>query len=196
MNKCTFCNFQGDFLPVDTRKKAACPVCGSMERHRLIQSTCGLDLAKNKNAHILHLSPAPCWSYFFKNHNFYFTMNMDLCFPPFVPKSFDYIIAVHIFEHIEADVVAMKQAFEILRPDGKLITMVPQSSEPETFEDNRATTEEDRLKLFGNKGHVRIYGQDFKSRLEIAGFKVEVVEALKSDTFNLGKEKLYIGGKK
>ena len=41
-------------------------------------------------------------------------------------------------------------------------------------EDPTVTAPEERERLFGEKGHVRYYGTDFRARLEAAGFQVEV----------------------
>lgn len=44
----------------------------------------------------------------------------------------------------------------------------------ETFEDFSITSPEEREKYFGQKDHVRIYGQDYKERLANVGFKVDL----------------------
>ncbi|HLE25982.1 MAG TPA: hypothetical protein VI935_10080 [Thermodesulfobacteriota bacterium] len=43
-----------------------------------------------------------------------------------------------------------------------------------TFEDPIITTPEERLKIFWQEDHFRIYGLDNKQRLEKAGFSVKV----------------------
>ena len=50
---------------------------------------------------------------------------------------------------------------------------VPQDmSRAETYEDKSITTPEDREKHFWQKDHVRLFGRDYPSYLEKAGFKV------------------------
>lgn len=41
-----------------------------------------------------------------------------------------------------------------------------------TFEDFSITTPEERMKAFGQEDHARLYGRDYKLRLEKAGFQV------------------------
>ena len=41
-----------------------------------------------------------------------------------------------------------------------------------TFEDSNIVDPKERLRIFGQADHVRIYGQDYKNRLERVGFIV------------------------
>ena len=43
-----------------------------------------------------------------------------------------------------------------------------------TYEDFSITTPEGRRVAFGQNDHVRVYGKDYKDRLESAGFRVTV----------------------
>jgi hypothetical protein len=45
-----------------------------------------------------------------------------------------------------------------------------------TFEDSSISDPEQRLKVFGQRDHVRRYGPDFPDRLREAGFNVEVIK--------------------
>jgi hypothetical protein len=44
----------------------------------------------------------------------------------------------------------------------------------QTFEDPSVVSPEDRERLFWQADHVRVYGRDFKDRLEQAGFGVSI----------------------
>ena len=59
----------------------------------------------------------------------------------------------------------------------------------ETFEDFSMTTPEGREKYFGQKDHVRIYGQDCKKRLESVGFKLDLYD-IKND-LNIKEIKIF-----
>jgi len=75
----------------------------------------------------------------------------------------------------------MSELFRLLKPEGFAILQVPISKKAkETFEDFSITTPEGREKYFGQKDHVRIYGQDYKKRLESVGFKVDLYD-IKND---------------
>jgi len=93
---------------------------------------------------------------------------------------FDFIICNHVLEHIVNDQKAMRELFRVLRPKGFAILQVPISKNAkETFEDFSITLPEEREKHFGQKDHVRIYGQDYKKRLESVGFKVNLYDIKK-----------------
>jgi predicted SAM-dependent methyltransferase len=69
----------------------------------------------------------------------------------------------------------MRELYRVLSPEGWAILQVPVSLLLEsTYEDWSADTPEKREKYFGQSDHVRIYGRDYKNRLEEAGFKVLV----------------------
>jgi len=114
---------------------------------------------------------------------------------------FDFIICNHLLEHIQDDRKAMRELFRVLRPKGFAILQVPISKyNKETFEDFSITSPEERKKYFGQKDHVRIYGKDYKERLESVGFKVNLYD-IKNDLsikdikkYGLNEEEiLYIG---
>ncbi|MEI8342376.1 MAG: SAM-dependent methyltransferase, partial [Verrucomicrobiota bacterium] len=66
----------------------------------------------------------------------------------------------------------------ILRPGSTAILTVPQMDPPaRTDEDASVLSEPERERRFGQKDHVRMYGDDFIERLRASGFCVEVVTA-------------------
>jgi ubiquinone/menaquinone biosynthesis C-methylase UbiE len=74
----------------------------------------------------------------------------------------------------------MSELFRVLKPEGFAILQVPISKNAkETFEDFSITSPEEREKYFGQKDHVRIYGKDYKRRLENIGFKLDLYDILK-----------------
>ena len=66
----------------------------------------------------------------------------------------------------------MREFNRTLKPDGFAILLVPIWREV-TFEDPSVVEPEERLKVFGQSDHVRIYGRDYVDRLVEAGFVVE-----------------------
>ncbi len=102
---------------------------------------------------------------------------LDITDMYFEDNFFDVIICNHVLEHIIDDQKAMSELFRVLRPEAFTILQVPISKNAkETFEDFTITTPEGREKYFGQKDYVRIYGQDYKKRLESAGFKIELYD--------------------
>jgi hypothetical protein len=63
-----------------------------------------------------------------------------------------------------------------LKPGGRLLLQTP-FREGTIFEDPAIITEEERMKYFGQKDHVRIYSiGGISGRLNQAGFAVEVLQ--------------------
>ena len=81
---------------------------------------------------------------------------------------------------MQDDRKAMGELFRVLKPEGFAILQVPISKKAkETFEDFSITSPEERERYFGQKDHVRIYGKDYKRRLESVGFRVELYDIKK-----------------
>jgi len=74
----------------------------------------------------------------------------------------------------------MYKLFRVLNLEGFAILQVPiLKNTKETYEDFTITSPEERERYFGQKDHVRIYDQDYKRRLEIVNFKVELYDIKK-----------------
>ena len=110
-------------------------------------------------------------------------VHFDLHKAPFQDNSFDVIFCNHVLEHVEDDRQCMRELYRIMRPGGWGVFQVPMDTNAEkTYEDKSIVTEEEREKHFWQKDHVRLYGLDYKNRLEEAGFKVTVEDLTKEMT--------------
>jgi predicted SAM-dependent methyltransferase len=102
-------------------------------------------------------------------------VKMDITDIRFPDDSFDAIICNHVLEHVVDDRRAMSELYRTLRPGGWAILQVPLSlSLTTTYEDSSIATASGRAEAFGQSDHVRIYAEDYKDRLERAGFCVSV----------------------
>lgn len=186
---CCGWNFR-KFLPygVEVRENAMCPRCGSLERHRSLWF-----YLKNKtnfffdNLKVLHFAPEYCFLKTFKSiPNLDYVsadltssladVKMDITNIMYDDNSFDVILCCHVLEHIPDDFRALTELFRVLKPRGWAILQVPiDLSRDKTIEDTNMTMlPEERERVFGLKEHVRLYGKDYKDRLEKAGFTVKV----------------------
>jgi SAM-dependent methyltransferase len=168
------------------RPQAICPVCGSLERHRLIylymaQRT---DLFDGHPKKMLHIAPEAQLSHLFKkaqgidylSADLFVTsamVKMDITDIQYPEATFDVIYCSHVLEHVADDRRAMRELFRVLKGGGWAILQVPISSGA-TFEDPTVTSRDERELLFGQHDHVRRYGVDYKERLGEAGFAVSV----------------------
>ena len=171
------------------RKNALCPHCLALERHRLIwlylQNKTTLFTAPIK---LLHIAPEYTFSKRFRKlpHLEYITgdiespwasVKMDVQKIPFDNNSFDVVICNHVLEHVENDLLAVSEIARVLKPGGWAILQSPINTAREiTFEDKNIVSPEEREKYFGQKDHVREYGQDYGKRLASTGLKVEAID--------------------
>jgi len=167
-------------------RNAQCPVCGSSDRVRLLfmflKSKTSLFTHRNK---LLHIAPEDSLrDIFLRLPNLgYLTADidpgkvmeqMDITLIGHTGNSFDAILCNHVLEHIPEDTKAMGELLRVLKPGGWAILQVPVSKVlDKTFEDPAIISPAEKEKYFGQKDHVRIYGQDFSERLVNAGFLVQ-----------------------
>lgn len=177
------------FLPagIKLRPNAKCPLCDSGERHRLLW----LYLKERTNffsdkLKVLEVAPKWFLQKKFKNlSNIEYTsidissplamLKMNITDIKFPDLYFDCIICYHVLEHVEDDYKAMSELFRVLKFGGWAIIQSPiDKSRKKTFEDPNVVSCKAREKIFGHFDHVRIYGYDYKNRLEESGFIVRV----------------------
>ncbi len=179
------------FLPygyVEVREDALCPSCLSLERHRLLWLWLvrESDLLQHKHMDILHIAPEVSIMKRLKRVEGYRTADLesplaDLHFDvqsiPLADASQDVVMCNHILEHVADDRRAMRELRRVLRPSGWGVLLVPQDHlREETFEDDSITDEAERIRLFGQYDHRRVYGRDYADRLREAGFEVEAID--------------------
>jgi hypothetical protein len=166
-----------------------CVFCNSSERHRMAWSFLlrRTDLFDGRQKRMLHVAPELQFEHYLSKAlgPGYITadllqprvhVRMDLTEIPYAAESIDVIFCSHVLEHIPNDRKAMREFARVLKPKGWVLIMVPCFPEiGKTFEDFSVTDPAERLRLFGQEDHVRIYGDDFVSRLEDAGLEVRIV---------------------
>jgi SAM-dependent methyltransferase len=179
------------FMPFGNppRPNAECVWCGAKERHRfvwLFWLSGGTDLfARIPDRKFLHVAP----EIFFERKlrdligggyvtaDFsasYADIRMDIQDIQFGDDTFDIIYCSHVLEHVEDDRKAISEFYRILKPGGWAVLMVPDYLE-KTIEDPTITDPRERLRLFRQTDHVRLYGPDFVERLREAGFDATVL---------------------
>lgn len=172
---------------VPPRPNAQCPKCGSGERHRLLW----LYLKNRTNLfsdklRVLHFAPEYAFHKAFKSLPNLEYINTDLNSPLAMVKmditdisipdgTCDVILCSHVLEHVPDDKKALRELFRVLKKGGWAILQSPVNQNlSKTFEDLQVVSPEDRKISFGHEEHVRVYGRDYKKRLEEAGFSVRL----------------------
>jgi SAM-dependent methyltransferase len=102
-------------------------------------------------------------------------LRLDIMMLPFPDESFDLVICNHVLEHVFDDQAAMRELCRVLRPGSRAVLQVPIGRAlDDTVEEPAAVTEADRIRMFGQRDHVRLYAAgDYMRRLAKAGFRVE-----------------------
>lgn len=92
---------------------------------------------------------------------------------------FDFIIANHVLEHIKNEKRAVCELMRVLKPRGILVLSFPICTDMETIEEGKENlNSSERLGKFGQEDHVRLYGNDYKERLERYGLNVQVISPI------------------
>jgi SAM-dependent methyltransferase len=186
--KCPFCGWRGwRFEPfgnrVLRRGDALCPLCGSLERHRVARLL--LEGRLTRGQRVLHMAPEPLMIPWLVSLSCEY-LNADLLHPAMrrmdltatgLPDASRTLIwCSHVLEHIADDAAALAEAHRVLEPGGTLVLQVPIGGDA-TLEDPTATTDAARLERFWQEDHVRLYGRDLSGRIEAAGFACEHLTA-------------------
>jgi len=100
-------------------------------------------------------------------------ITMDITDIQYPDGYFNVVYCSHVLEHVPDDRKALREFYRVLNPEGWAILLVPMSGE-KTIEDPSITDPTERVRLFGQVDHVRMYGRDYIDRLLEAGFKVKI----------------------
>lgn len=165
------------------RPNAKCPKCGALERHRFLAlllelhgpylTTCDaiLDVAPQPQvADVLRRLAGEAYIATDLFPVLDIDIRMDLTRMGFATDTFDVIVGYHVLEHIPEDKAAMRELSRVLKPGGLMFMQVPWNRTGNT-EENPDADEEERLRRFGQKDHVRLYGQDMEGRLADNGLR-------------------------
>jgi len=195
--QCNVCGWQGaDFIGDAWHEGTICPNCRSQVRHRLLVAALdghsalpSLDQrAILAGRRVLHFAPErQLRQRIAQAAARYVTadfargdcdLRLDISRMSQIPAaSFDVLIACDVLEHVPDDHSAFREIARVLAPGGLAILTVPQKDSPSsTDEDPGVVSEAEREARFGQKDHVRMYGDDFIHRLEAAGFEVATLD--------------------
>lgn len=182
---CPVCGYEGLFEPygVPPRLDAKCPSCESLERHRLLLLACREHDILAGIYSLLHIAPEACLSGILRTlvpnyvtadlHDPKAELRIDIEETGLPNESFDGILCSHVLEHVD-DAKALREIHRTLKPNGKLIAMVPLVEGcAETYEDASIRDPGLRQLHFGQEDHVRVYGADFRERVARAGFHID-----------------------
>lgn len=161
-----------------------CPWCGCNDRERhLFMYMTRENIFENFSAKkVLHFAPEKLLvkkmdsfspSLYVKSDLFPHSpdiMRVNVLNLPFKNESFDIFIANHVLEHVSDDIRALREISRVLRTDGLAILQTPFSNKlRHTWMDPGIDSDEDRLEVYGQEDHVRLYGLDLIDRFSVCG---------------------------
>ena len=150
--ECPICLHTGIMIGVGhpPRWDARCAQCGSRERHRLLwlwATAAGGNRLSGKR--ILHFAPEKALRRALRGNPGYETADLrqrgvthqvDITRLPMASETYDIVIANHVLEHIDADRLAMRELFRVLKPGGfALLTAPINPTRQETYENPAIT---------------------------------------------------------
>jgi SAM-dependent methyltransferase len=175
-----------------------CPSCGSISRTRRLWDILITASLLKEGISILDFSPSRSLYRVLKNrtdiHNsstdlsgdFISDFHYNITNIPAEAGTHDLIICYHILEHIPEDMKAIQELYRVLKSGGTCIIQTP-FKEGETYEDPSIDNDQDRIKHFGQKDHVRVYSAaGLKDRLVKSGFQVILREFSEPDDNRFG----------
>jgi len=163
-----------------------CPNCGSNDRERhlhLYFDRLGLWSAV-RDAKVLHIAPETQLAKAISAGGPSLYVKGDL-FPtgPSVRKIdlenigldgglFDFVICNHVLEHVSSPKAALSEVRRVLKPGGRFVCQTPYAARlGRTFEEPLLQAPSDRLFLYGQEDHVRLFGLDIEGLIIDAGFR-------------------------
>lgn len=197
--RCPMCGWTGfRFEPYGNdathRVDARCPICGSLERHRLAFLLLDKHIAQGQR--ILHVAPEKVvipWLVSLSSEYLNIDLHtpamrkMDLTNLELCDGGKTLVWCSHVLQCISDDRKALSEIYRVLAPAGALVLQVPIGGNV-TYEDQTAKGEHERLTKFLDNNHVRLYGLDLKERIEEAGFECSI---LRSSQLSLREKVLY-----
>ena len=181
---CNICGFRfSKFLNFYKSVEARCPLCRSLERHRHIYVYLAALYPFLEGKKVLHFAPEPIFKKIILDSGADYydadinpkkaTYRCDITDIGFGDDSFDFIMCIHVLEHIIDDTKAMSELYRVLKPGGTALLSVPLAEK--LHEDYSIVSREEREKHFGQWDHVRLYDlKTFLERLNKAGFSTSV----------------------
>jgi SAM-dependent methyltransferase len=198
-HQCPICTKTNRSFQKNQRGENLCPNCGSMPRDRRLFTVFKHEISTEQPIRLLDFSPSRSLYRTFSNwHNIhYFPSDLstdfiaeyqyDITNIPTENNYFDAVICFHILEHVDNDILAMKELYRVLQPTGIALVQTP-FKEGEIYENPEIISPQDRLKHFGQEDHVRIYSvAGLTERLKSVGFTVEQQTFDEDDYFGLNK---------
>lgn len=172
------------------RRNVQCPKCGSLDYERLLYlyllHETELFIPTAPEMRVLYIRPTPRLAHAIER---VWRVRLDTCTEQDLLEfeentaRYDIVLCNHVFERMRDESTALRRVHGIAKREARIIVQSAVSPAlPATFEDEELDSERRRVRAFGNRERVRLYGQDFPERLSSAGFSVREFRRSTTDT--------------
>lgn len=169
-----------------SRQDVICDCCRSAPRQRIIAKWAEQNVELLKSSKILYFAPELSMMLWFKKHGIKVTtadlfdkrtdLKLDLTKIDLPDGSEDIIFCNHVLEHVSDYKVALSELHRVLKAGGRLIISFPVNYEFDVVHEEKTGSAEERIRLFGQDDHLRVFGKDSRKILEDAGFEVGSID--------------------
>lgn len=169
-----------------SRQDVICDCCRSAPRQRIIAQWAEQNVDLLKSSKILYFAPELSMMLWFRKHGIKVTtadlfdkrtdLKLDLTAIDLPDGSEDIVFCNHVLEHVSDYNVALSELHRVLKEGGRLIISFPINYDFEEVHEEKTGSGEERIRLFGQDDHLRVFGKDSRKILEDAGFEVGSVD--------------------
>lgn len=169
-----------------SRQDVICDFCRSAPRHRIIAKWAEQNIELLKKSEILYFAPELSMSLWFRRHGIHVRtadlfdkraeLKLDITALDLPDASVDVVFCNHILEHVSDYRVALSELHRVIRKDGVLIISFPIDYASEGVREEDTGSVRERISLFGQYDHLRVFGNDSRKILENAGFKTDAID--------------------
>lgn len=169
-----------------SRQDVICDCCRSAPRQRIIAQWAEQNVDLLKSSKILYFAPELSMMLWFRKHGIRVTtadlfdkrtdLKLDLTAIDLPDGSEDIVFCNHVLEHVSDYKVALSELHRVLKEGGRLIISFPINYDFEEVHEEKTGSGEERIRLFGQDDHLRVFGKDSRKILEGSGFAVESID--------------------
>ena len=168
------------------RQDVICDFCRSAPRHRIIAMWAEQNIELLKRSKILYFAPELSMSLWFRRHGISVKtadlfdrraeLKLDITALELPDASVDVVFCNHILEHVSDYSLALSELHRVIRKDGILIISFPIDYGSDGVLEEDTGSVQERIRLFGQFDHLRVFGKDSRKMLEDAGFNSDVID--------------------
>ena len=173
----------------NSRQDVICDCCRSAPRQRIIAEWAEQNTELLNKSEILYFAPELSMMLWFKRHGIKVKtadlfdrrtdLKLDLTALDLPDESVDIVFCNHVLEHVTDHSRALSELHRIIRKGGRLIISFPIDESLDEMIEDKECSVEDRIRLFGQCDHLRLFGKDSKMMLENAGFEADTIDIRK-----------------